>query len=376
MGPSRGHVMDSYRAECSGMLSILRFLIRLAEFTAMDGTWRGTIGTDSQSMLDTIFGRGKDNSPAAKEPTSLQPDVEPLHPLIPEWDLLVEIRNTLFQLPNVKLVYVKGHQDATRAYSRLDLLAQLNVDADDMAQTFQERFGQPRPHAYMTPHTGAFLIYPEGTRTAKYANDIRRRATSGPLKKYIQIKNNFDDNTMDMVNWGAHGKAMRKHIKQRIQLTKMVHECLPTLKHVNRQDNGKRQCPGCHQCFKEDRDHIIRCRSDSRATWRQNFLASFEAFHAKMDTYRPLRQLIKSALTAWMQSEDDDMVLNPNKYHRDVHHVISQQNSIGWRQIINGRFSNEWSRTQDDYYARERRQRGKDDKRTGQRWQIQLITHI
>jgi hypothetical protein len=228
----------------------------------------------------------------------------------------------------------------------------------------------------MIPLTGASLIYPKGTRTAKYAKDIRRRATSGPLNKYIQIKNNFDDNTMDMVNWGAHGKAMRKHIKQRIQLTKMVHECLLTLKHVNRQDNGKRQCPGCHQCFKEDRDHIIRCKSDSRETWRRNLLASLEEFHAKMDTYRPLRQLIKSALTAWMQSEDDDMVLNPNEYHRDVFHVISQQNSIGWRQIINGRFGNEWSRTQDDYYARERRQRGKDDKRTGQRWQIQSITHI
>jgi hypothetical protein len=33
MGPSRGAVVDSYRAECSGLLSILRFLIRLAEFS-------------------------------------------------------------------------------------------------------------------------------------------------------------------------------------------------------------------------------------------------------------------------------------------------------------------------------------------------------
>lgn len=80
-----------------------------------------------------------------------------------------------------------------------------------------------------------------------------------------------------------------------------------------------------------------------------------------------------------MQSEDDDMVPNQNdEYRRDVHHVIlSQQNSIGWRQIINGRFGNQWSRTQDDYYAREeRRQRGTDDKRTGQCWLIQSITHI
>jgi hypothetical protein len=59
MGPSRGQVMDSYRAECSGMLSILRFLIRVAEYTQMVDDWEGTIGTDSQSMLDTVFGRDK-----------------------------------------------------------------------------------------------------------------------------------------------------------------------------------------------------------------------------------------------------------------------------------------------------------------------------
>jgi hypothetical protein len=62
MGPSRGQVMDSYRAECSGMLSILRFLIRIAEYTSMVDEWQGTIGTDSQSMLDTIFGRDKDGT--------------------------------------------------------------------------------------------------------------------------------------------------------------------------------------------------------------------------------------------------------------------------------------------------------------------------
>jgi hypothetical protein len=46
---------DSYRAECSGMLAILRFLIRLAEYTDMVGTWVGRVGTDSQSLLDRVF---------------------------------------------------------------------------------------------------------------------------------------------------------------------------------------------------------------------------------------------------------------------------------------------------------------------------------
>ena len=66
MGPSRGEAMDSYRAECSGMLSFLRFLIRLAEFTAMFEPWCGVLGTDSQSLIDRLFQK----NPCRPAPTS------------------------------------------------------------------------------------------------------------------------------------------------------------------------------------------------------------------------------------------------------------------------------------------------------------------
>jgi hypothetical protein len=168
MGPSRGQVMDSYRAECCGMLSILRFLIRLSEYTNMVAEWQGIIGTDSQSMLDTILGRDQAR-PAASEPTPLPTQQVPLDPLIPEWDLLVEIRLALRQLPFVKLVHVKGHQDKHKAYNRLSLRAQLNVDADDLASKYQQEFGRAHPFALMTSRTGGFLIYSEGTRTSKYS---------------------------------------------------------------------------------------------------------------------------------------------------------------------------------------------------------------
>lgn len=55
MGPARGAAMDSYRAECTGMLSLLRFLLRLAQFMNMDERWRGLIGTDSQSVIDALY---------------------------------------------------------------------------------------------------------------------------------------------------------------------------------------------------------------------------------------------------------------------------------------------------------------------------------
>ena len=55
MGPARGADMDSYRAECTGMLSLLRlFLIRIAMYANWDKKWRGLAGTDSQSLLDAL----------------------------------------------------------------------------------------------------------------------------------------------------------------------------------------------------------------------------------------------------------------------------------------------------------------------------------
>ena len=106
-GPARGAQMDSYRAECTGMLSLLRFLIRLSDYTNMDDPWRGLIGTDSQSMLDRLYGKT-----IAQTPHQLTT----LDPLDAEWDLLVEIQEALKELPGVDLTYVKGHQDDKKAY--------------------------------------------------------------------------------------------------------------------------------------------------------------------------------------------------------------------------------------------------------------------
>ena len=58
MGPVSCANMDSYRAECTGMLSFLQFLIRLVQYTNMDEPWKGRVGTDSQSMIDRLFVAG------------------------------------------------------------------------------------------------------------------------------------------------------------------------------------------------------------------------------------------------------------------------------------------------------------------------------
>lgn len=92
MGPARGGgSVTSYRAEACGMLPNLRFfLIIIAKFTEMQlPYWHGVVATDSQSVLDTLFGhdelcRGKGRD----KPINLSGSRIFLNFLSPDWDVL------------------------------------------------------------------------------------------------------------------------------------------------------------------------------------------------------------------------------------------------------------------------------------------------
>ena len=173
--------MDSYRAECTGMLSFLRFLLRIATYANSDIPWRGLVGTDSQSMLDRLFKKGS-NPGILKELATL--DV-----LNAEWDLLTAIQHALRELSGVDLVYVKGHQDDKKTYDRLPLMAQLNVDADRLAGKFNKDHGARCPLSFLAPDSGAFLLTMDGTLTSNFAQELRTRSTGPALETYTREKN-------------------------------------------------------------------------------------------------------------------------------------------------------------------------------------------
>ena len=59
-----------------------------------------------------------------------------------EWDILTEIKHTLQKLKVdgtvIQISWIKGHQDRKIDYDELSPSAQLNVDADAIAETFQQ----------------------------------------------------------------------------------------------------------------------------------------------------------------------------------------------------------------------------------------------
>ena len=286
-GPARCAKMDSYRAECTGMLSLLRFLIRLAVYTNMDTPWRGLVGTDSQSMIDRLYVSGTHNY--TKQLATL--DV-----LDAEWDVLIEIQDALRELPGVDITYVPGHQDDRVPYAQLPLLARLNVDADRLAGDYHRDHGARRPFAFMAPSTGAFLVTDDGTLTSAFSSELRSRSTSPGLEEYMRTKNNWDYCTFDKVNWVTHGKAVKAFRTKRVHLTKFLHDALPTFHHANLMDGGTRKCIGCGSCD-ETSDHIFRCAAPSRAEWRQHWWQTVDEFHETHATHPLLRHVFREAVT-------------------------------------------------------------------------------
>jgi hypothetical protein len=376
MGPSRGLRMDSYRAECSGMLSILRFLVRLGEYTNKAEEWSGIIGTDSQSMLKTLFGQA---NVQAQIPLGADHLLE-LDVMIAEWDLLIEIQTTLKTLPAVHLVHVKGHQDKESEYSTLPLLAQLNVEADTKAREYQADFGKAHPCTLLSPNAGVLLHFPEGTITAKVIPEVRRRVTGPPLQQYIQQRNHWSEQTMRVINWKAHAKALGTQIQHRVHFTKLVHDCLPTNHQLNKFTSENRKfCPACHLGQDETRDHILRCTHEDRVRWRVQFHADIQAFHTKESTSPVLQHLWRDAIHQWfITDENEEFEVSPILFPTEVRRVIQQQNQIGWRQVFNGRFASEWASVQEAYYSRTiQSDAGNSNKRrTGLRWQQRFIHEI
>ena len=181
------------------MLSLLRFLIRLAEFTCKFDQWHGIIATDSKSLLDTLFGTALSAQDCQAIKTLQSTDA-----LQADWDVVVEIHRALAVLPGITLRHIKGHQDRKTRYDNLTLLAQLNVDADDMATLYQTSHGRQRPIVLLTDTAKVHLITPEGTVTSRYSTALRFLATYTPLMRSLEERNGWSPQVRQLINWTAH----------------------------------------------------------------------------------------------------------------------------------------------------------------------------
>jgi hypothetical protein len=320
------------------------------EFTYMHDPWRGIVATDSQGVLDTLQ-EGDHDLQEQDVPVDLDQGKVVLDCLRPDWDILIEIQTTLKSMPRVKLQYVKGHQDKMTPYRALDLMGQLNVDADTQAGNYNDEFGAYRGSVIMSPLSRAHLNLSDGTVTSKYSEVMRYEATTKPLLEYIQRKNGWDTLTIQSIHWDAHALAIKNTTIPHTHLVKLLHKMLPTHALANKFDGGTRTCPLCGSSH-EDFAHIIRCQHPSRAQWRNTFLTDLRDLHLQTDTSPRLSAVMLDGIRQWFRSPPCDAgTLSPDESPPALRPLIRKQNQIGWDQLFLGRFCTEWCRHQQQYFA-------------------------
>ena len=337
-GPAFGSNQTSYRAEGYGMLSCLRFLHHLHSTTS-DNLKSTGIWCDNESMVD------RTNEWPHRDFLTLHPNKT----LDSDYDVLAEIWDTLQGLPqNNKptIRHVKGHQDSNKAYDELGLKAQLNVNADALADSFlADNPTLPYSTAPLLPKSGCQLHLEEGTCNSKYKAELRKARTSGPLIQKLRHKHDWSQDDFNSIDWESHRIALQRKRPHRTTLVKHLHGILPVGKLVHSY-NAKHpaHCPSCSAPV-EDRHHLLRCTAASRNKWRGDCIKSMRKLLERLNTHPDLTTLLLEALHSVIRgTQPHQMTVPPS-----VAAVAEAQDSIGWEHLMHGRLAQQWQQRQQQH---------------------------
>jgi hypothetical protein len=251
---------SSKRPEAAAIYASLHWIHDiLTQFPAADQT------DDPPSPLSIYV----DNKAVLQDIDRPVDDITPaFHYLTPEYDIIQGICTLCASLPiPVTFHHVKSHQDQQKPYEQLTPDAQINILADRHADAIHRQ----RPH-----HTGLFPSWIPGTRAAlfhgsspvtKHIPDYLRTAIHAPDMKAYLIDRSitgtgreapWNDTIFDTIAWKPlHEVFKKKTAGQRLQISKLMHDLLPTARRQQVLDNKHDgRCFVCGLLW-EDTNHVI-----------------------------------------------------------------------------------------------------------------------
>jgi ribonuclease HI len=325
-GPAYGHGMDSFRAEAYGILSLVTML-HLLSTQANQPLPPISIWCDNQAVVNTV-----NKITHRKRPTF------PSDTVRPSWDILQAVCTQFRQHPNLTIQHVKGHQDLQGDVRDLPLPAKLNIEADKLATSFQHRTSHVEDRGPMIPGTGCHLCINKQVIPSHQRHHIRARRGTRALLKYIQQKHNLTGEAIGQIEWDGHCNAVKAfRQKSSTFTTKFLSKWLPVGKQTHRYNPTiyTSRCPSC-DCAVEDFQHAFCCpaRQQWQSSLRDDLLKAFQA----TNTDQVLQQFLLQGMNHWFR----DTPLPPTTTSERYNPLVESQGSIGWHQLIFGRWSQLW----------------------------------
>ena len=358
-GPTYGDDTRSFRAEGYGMASALlylRMIQRERRFTR-DRRSINTIICDNEGLLLRIA--------EASEWKYTTPNVT----LRAEWDIESVILDLHKQL-NMRFAFkhVKSHQD-DNPQATLTLETRLNIEADRLATEYMTEDETHRPTVTLFPTAKAQLIIGGVSVTRKIPQALRFAAGSGPIRQYLRERNEWTEQTLEEIDWDAHGASHSYHRPQRCYLIKLCHRHLPLGKTLHRRNNKyPATCPGCRDTL-ECQTHYLQCSSPSRLQWRITFLTALRTKLTALRTAPHLQEAILGCIDNTLAARD---VSTAGPFQE----ALLSQERIGWIGMLRGYWSSKWQEAYNNTYAIPQTETRKERNKRQQdmtRWQKKVI---
>lgn len=355
-GPVGSTNPSSCRSECVGMTSSVRFVYLLMSFTGNIHQGDMHHCCDNKSLVDKLNKWKKCKKIAAK--LTLESD----------WDCLQLTLNTQqkFNVPGA-FVHVKGHQDDTRAVCDLSVPAQLNVCADSLATMACQQHDCNVRCPVLLGSKVQFLLHDDLVKT-KCKQKIRFSDRAPMLQQSMMKREGWSESVFNMVDWTSFSQALKDHRTHESTLIKSGHHQLPVGRLLHKRD-GKHShaCPTCGR-DNETWQHLFQCTHPDREEWRLKTLRKMRKHMDDVTTDPHLQEMFLEGLECWMRGTE----LNREKHLARHRELVTQQDSIGWDNLLKGRLANQWKKKQTEHLQSLNIE---NPERKGKQWP-RLIVHV
>ena len=333
-GPAPGYRTSSFRSESYGMLALLRAVIHITTSYGFSLPTQLIFYTDSKSLINTVEKRLEWSYDFRY--STMEAD----------WDIQQGISTSLRQFPEIpRFLHVRGHQDRLRPYATLPLAAQLNVDADRLADSYEYPSSISSTHAPLITGGQALLHSPKGTINSNYRSNLRYLATWKTLRQYLCNRNEWSFETFESIDWTSHGRAIKAIFTRRQFYIKFLHDWLPLGYLRSRYTTYYAEtCPLCNPPVIETRTHFLCC---PHRHWKGPLLEELQQFWRKQHLDPTLNLLLTEMIHSWLANVPPSFPTVSLPYQS----LITQQRCIGFAHIFFGRFTTQWRTLQDLYLS-------------------------
>jgi predicted RNA-binding Zn-ribbon protein involved in translation (DUF1610 family) len=242
---------------------------------------------------------------------------------------------------HIELKFVKSHQD--RDSNNLDTSALMNVRADILATIGLKK--NNIKNILLLPSDNATINMKGKPITSNYKKVLKSAHQSINLRTYMKQSNNWNDDQIDTIWWGAHKKALYQMSEnKKLIIKKFIHTQLPcNYRNSVMFDYKPPFCTLCNLVV-EDQNHVLRCpKCPKRNIIRKKFKNEFRALLINSNTNETIARVLSFTINAWIEHKQlpklDDLAPDASAVLRKAYNF---QTTIGWEQLFKGRIDIRW----------------------------------